>query len=55
MTYKVITKDNPLEVWARGFHGDYGKAKAERMIAEKYWHRLMYMQDRHKTLEIVPE
>jgi hypothetical protein len=55
MTYKVVTKGAPLEVWAMGFHGESGKARAEKLIAEGYWHRYMYAHDRHKTLEVVPE
>lgn len=53
--YKVITKGNPLEVWAKGFWGPDGKAKADKMIREGYWHRLMYAKDKHKELEVVPE
>lgn len=54
MKYQVITKDNPLEVWASGFYGDSGKQKAERMIAVGYWHRVMYEKDKHKELTVVP-
>jgi hypothetical protein len=55
MEYKVITKGSPLEVWAAGFYGEHGKAKAEKRIAEGYWHRFMYEKDKHKELEVVPE
>ena len=55
MEYKVITKGNPLELWASGFYGDHGKAKAEKRVAEGYFHRRMYENDKHKELEVVPE
>ena len=54
MEYQVITADNPHEVWARGFHYDIGKAKAETMVAEGYWKRFMYPKDRDKVLAVVP-
>lgn len=53
MEYKVITKDNPNELWASGFYGEHGKAKAEKRIAEGYFHRHMYEADKHKTLVVV--
>ena len=36
MEYKVITQGQPLEVWARGYYNDYGRAKAEKLVAEGY-------------------
>jgi hypothetical protein len=30
MEYKVVTDGSPNEVWATGFYGDYGKAKAQK-------------------------
>ena len=50
--YKVITKDNPNELWASGF---FDKAKAQRMVDEGYWHRYMYEKDKHKVLVVVDE
>jgi hypothetical protein len=55
VSYKVITEGAPNELWASGFHGEDGKARAEKKVAEGYWHRLMYEKDRHKTLIVVPE
>ena len=55
MQYKVTTKGNALELWAMGFYGDHGKAKAEKRIADGYWHRFMCEKDKHKELEVVPE
>ena len=52
MTYKVITQGAPLEVWASGFAD---RAKAQRMVDEGYWHRYMYLKDRHKVLVVVEE
>lgn len=51
-SYKVVTQGAPLEVWAVGF---WDRAKAERMIAEGYFHRHMYERDKGKTLCVVPE
>jgi hypothetical protein len=31
------------------------KATCERMVAEGYWHRLMYDKDKGKTLIVVEE
>ena len=52
--YKVVTDGAPNELWALGFYGATGKAKAEQMVAEGYWHRRMYETDRHKRLIVVP-
>lgn len=52
--YKVITEGNANEVWASGFHGDYGRKKAWRMIDEGYWHRLMHPADKGKKLVVIP-
>ena len=54
-SYKVVTEGAPTELWASGFYGEDGKAKAERMVAEVYWHRLMYEKDRAKILAVIPE
>lgn len=54
MEYKVITKDNENEVWARGFYNEHGRETAERMIAEQYWHQFMYEKDKGKVLVVVP-
>ena len=54
MEYQVITKSNPNEVWASGFYGGRGKAKAEARVAGGYWHRHMYPADKHKELAVVP-
>lgn len=54
-SYKVVTEGAPNELWASGFYGEDGKAKAERMVAEGYWHRLMYEKDRAKILAVIPE
>lgn len=51
--YKVVTKGAENEVWASGFYGEQGKAKAQKRIDEGYWHRLMYEQDKSKTLIVV--
>ena len=48
--YAVVTSDNHDEVWASGFYGDTGRERAQRLVDEGYWHRLMYQRDRHKTL-----
>lgn len=53
MEYKVVTEDSPNEVWATGFYGDYGKAKAEKRIAEGYFHKHMYESDKSKKLIVV--
>lgn len=53
MEYKVITEDNSNEVWARGFYGDYGRAKAQKMIDEGYFHKHMYEADKSKKLIVV--
>lgn len=50
--FKVITKDNPNEVWASGF---YSRETPEKMIKENYWHQFMYAKDKHKTLIVVEE
>lgn len=55
MFYQVITEGDPHEIWAKGFWGEEGKAKAERQITEGYWHRHMYARDQHKKLVVVPE
>lgn len=55
MTYKVVTKDNHLEVWAAGFHGESGKKRAEDRIEEGYFHQYMYDADKHKELEVIEE
>lgn len=52
--YKVITDGAPTELWASGFYGDEGRAKAEKMVSEGYWHKFMFDRDRHKTLAVVP-
>jgi len=52
--YKVITKGDPTQLWASGFYGDGGREKAERMVADGYWHSFMYERDKHKVLEVVP-
>jgi len=54
-SYKVVTEGSQLEVWAMGFHGESGKQRAEEMIREGYWHKLMYEKDKHKTLIVVQE
>lgn len=54
-TYKVVSRDFPNELWATGFHGDHGKATAQKMIDEGYWYNLMHQQDKHKVLIVVPE
>jgi hypothetical protein len=53
MEYKVVTEDSPNEVWATGFYGDYGKAKAEKIIDEGYFHKYMYESDKSKKLIVV--
>jgi hypothetical protein len=50
MEYHVITKGNPLEVWAMGF---YDRERAESKVREGYWHQYMYEKDKHKELEVV--
>jgi hypothetical protein len=53
MEYKVVTEGSPNEVWARGFYGDYGKAKAQNKIDEGYFHQYMYEADKSKKLIVV--
>ena len=53
MEYKVVTEDSPNEVWATGFYGDYGKAKAQKIIDEGYFHKYMYESDKSKKLIVV--
>lgn len=51
--FKVVTDGSPNELWASGFYGEHGRAKAQRMVDEGYWHRFMYAKDKHKTLIVV--
>jgi hypothetical protein len=52
--YKVVTEGAPNEIWASGFYGEDGRLKAQQRIDDGYWHRYMYLHDRHKTLVVVP-
>ena len=35
--YEVRAKHNPNLLMATGFYGEAGRAKAQRMIDERYW------------------
>ncbi|MBA2525943.1 MAG: hypothetical protein H0V18_09205 [Pyrinomonadaceae bacterium] len=52
--FKVVTDGAPTELWASGFYGDEGKAKAERMVRAGYWHLYMLEKDKGKSLVVVP-
>jgi hypothetical protein len=54
MEYKVVSECNQNELWASGYYGEAGKAKAQKAIDEGYFHRFMYQQDKHKKLIVVP-
>lgn len=51
--YKVVTKRSENEVWASGFFGKQGKAKAQKRINKGYFHKYMYEKDKSKSLIIV--
>lgn len=53
MEYKVVTEGASNEVWATGFYGDYGKAKAQKRIDEGYFHKNMYEADKSKNLIVM--
>jgi hypothetical protein len=50
--FKVVTEGREHEVWASGFAD---REKPERMLAEGYWHRHMYPEDKHKVLVVVED
>jgi hypothetical protein len=52
--YKIITDGSPNELWASGFYHEEGRAKAQSMIDDGYWHRFMFASDKHKKLVVVP-
>jgi len=54
MEYKVVTECNQSELWATGFYGESGKAKAQKRIDEGYFHKHVYEEDKHKKLIVIP-
>jgi hypothetical protein len=52
--YKVITENDPHELWASGFYNDYGRMRAQAMVDGGYWHAIMNKSDKHKKLVVVP-
>ncbi len=53
MEYEVRATNYPNFLMATGFYGDYGKAKAQRMIDEGYFHRHIMPEFKDAIFEVV--
>lgn len=51
--YMVVDADDMHAVYAAGFYGPAGREKAERMVAEGYWHRIA-PQLKGRKLIVIP-
>ena len=53
MEYEVRAKHNPLWLMASGFHGEYGRAKAQKMVDERYWEPYLMPKDKGTEFVVV--
>jgi len=53
MEYEVRATNYPNFLMATGFYGDYGKAKAQKMIDEGYWTKIIMPEFKDAIFEVI--
>lgn len=51
--YEVRAKHDPLFLMATGFHGESGKARAQKMVDELYWEPYLMAKDKGTEFVVV--
>lgn len=55
MEYEVRATNYPNFLMAAGFYGEYGRAKAQKMIDEGYFHKHIMPEYKDAIFEVVPK